>query len=292
MLGLLLLSFSIAANTSAGVRISLRLPVVALVCVTMVQAQLLTGKLLFSGDAVAVTLYISCWISAVLTGALIVQSAGNETLDALVGGWLISALLSVGIALVQLTGAIQLNIYAADLPLGARPFANVAQPNHLCTLCFLGLCGLLYLHQTQRVRAFFFWFAASFLLLGMIVSGSRTGWLQIALLVAGGLALSQRCGLRMRRRQLLMLGAIYALGVLVWPLILDAMLLPASRSMAEQMRPGLRLPFWWSMLDAIGREPLFGYGWQQVGAAQQRVALEQPAMGTLFDHSHNFVLDL
>ena len=58
------------------------------------------------------------------------------------------------------------------------------------------------------------------------------------------------------------------------------------------MQAGVRLPYWISMLDAIGREPLWGYGWQQVGAAQQRVALDHPSMGILFEHSHNLVLDL
>lgn len=58
------------------------------------------------------------------------------------------------------------------------------------------------------------------------------------------------------------------------------------------MRAGLRLPYWLSMLDAIGREPLWGYGWQQVGAAQQRVALDHLGMGILFEHSHNLILDL
>ena len=58
------------------------------------------------------------------------------------------------------------------------------------------------------------------------------------------------------------------------------------------MRPGVRVPYWLSMLDAIGREPLLGYGWQQVGIAQQRVALDHPGVGSLFDHSHNLVLDL
>ena len=46
------------------------------------------------------------------------------------------------------------------------------------------------------------------------------------------------------------------------------------------------------MLDAISQEPWFGYGWQQVGAAQQRVALDHPPMSDYFEHSHNFILDL
>ncbi|MBS0318848.1 MAG: O-antigen ligase C-terminal domain-containing protein, partial [Proteobacteria bacterium] len=56
----------------------------------------------------------------------------------------------------------------------------------------------------------------------------------------------------------------------------------------------LRLPYWREMLDALAREPWWGYGWQQVGAAQQRVASLYPPLGhgVYFDHSHDIVLDL
>ncbi|MGB5940693.1 MAG: Wzy polymerase domain-containing protein, partial [Rhodanobacter sp.] len=92
--------------------------------------------------------------------------------------------------------------------------------------------------------------------------------------------------------QLLILGMVFLGTTLLWPLICDALLLSVGRSMADQMNAGVRLPYWWSMLDAIGREPLLGYGWQQVGAAQQRVALDYGVVGSLFDHSHNFLIDL
>jgi len=58
------------------------------------------------------------------------------------------------------------------------------------------------------------------------------------------------------------------------------------------MRPGVRIPYWWSMLDAILQEPIWGYGWLQVAAAQVHVALEHPNIGAIFEYSHNIVLDL
>jgi len=215
----------------------------------------------------------------------------SDGLNALTVAWLVAALLSVGIGLVQWTGALSLGIYIADLPPGGRPFGNVAQPNHLCTLSFLGLCGLLWLHQRQKVSSVAFWLGSGFLLLGMVMTQSRTGWLQIGLLVGWGLAMRTRAGLRITRVQLLTLGTVFAAGVLLWPAVGDALLLSTGRSIGDQMQAGTRLPFWWSMLDAIGREPLWGYGWQQVSAAQQRVALDHPGVGALFEHSHNLLLD-
>ncbi|WP_348682685.1 PglL family O-oligosaccharyltransferase [Acidovorax soli] len=237
--------------------------------------------------------YIGLWLAAVLAGGLLAAPAArSDGVNALAAAWFFSALLSVGIGLVQWTGALSLGIYGAELPPGGRPFGNVAQPNHLCTLSFLGLCGLLWLHQRQKVSGVVFWLGAGFLLLGMVMAQSRTGWLQIGLLLGWGLAMQARAGLRITRGQLLVLGATFAAGVLLWPAVGDALLLSTGRSIGDQMQAGARLPFWWSMLDAVGREPLWGYGWQQVGAAQQRVALDHPSVGAMFEHSHNLVLDL
>ena len=291
--GLLLLLLAAAAGTALGGRVSWRLSGIAALCCAVILMQLATGKLLFSGDALMALFYVCLWLAAVLAGGLMANSASHsDSLNAITSAWLIAALLSAGIALAQWTGSLTLGIYIADLPPGARPFANVAQPNHLCTLCFLGLCGLLWLHQRQRVDRAVFWMSAALLLLGMVMSQSRTGLLQIGLLIAWGLVMQGRASLRITRLQLLILGAIFVAGMLLWPVACDALLLSVGRSTEDQMSAGVRLPYWWAMLDAIGREPLWGYGWQQVGAAQQRVALDHPVFGVLFEHSHNLVLDL
>ena len=291
--GLLLLLPAVTASIVTGARVSWQLAAIAVVCCAVVLAQLITGKLLFVGDALMAALYIGLWLAAVVAGSLMAADDNRSGgLNVLMAAWCFAALLSVGVALVQWTGALSLNIYAADLPPGARPFGNVAQPNNLCTLCFLGLCGLLWLQQRQKVNGTAFWLGAGFLLWGMVMTQSRTGWLQIGLLVVWGLALMERANLRITRTQLLVLGVLFAAGVLLWPMVCDALMLSSGRSFGDQMRAGPRLPYWRAMLDAIGREPLWGYGWQQVGAAQERVALDHPVLGYLFDHSHNLVLDL
>ncbi|TAM38415.1 MAG: hypothetical protein EPN61_13750 [Burkholderiaceae bacterium] len=292
--GLLGLSAVVALRAAGAGRAPWRLPAIVVLCWVVLLAQFVTGKLLYAGDALMAALYLGLWFAAVLAGGRMAAASGgrDNALNALAAAWLFVALLSVGVALVQWTGALDLGIYENGLPPGARPFANVGQPNNFCTLSFLGLCGLLWLRQGQRVRGAAFWLGAVFLLWGMVMTQSRTGWLQIALLVLWGLAMHARAGLRIARAQLLALGALFATGVLLWPVICDALLLTSSRSLDDQMRAGVRLPYWRAMLDAIAREPLWGYGWQQVGAAQQRVALDHPAFGVLFEHSHNLVLDL
>jgi len=293
IVGLLLLLVSVVWWSAARSPVSWKLVAIAVVCYGTIWTQLASGKLLFAGDAWMAMLYIGVWLGAVLAGGLMATATDQSAiLNALAAAWLLAALLSVGIALMQWTGVQSFTIFMADLSPGGRPFANVAQPNHLSTLCFLGLCGLLWLRQLQRVKAAIFWLAVFFLLLGMVVSQSRTGWLQIWLLVMWGLAMQVRANLRINRAQLLTLGAMFMVGTLLWPWICDVLLLSVGRSLDDQMTAGVRLPYWWAMLDAIGREPLWGYGWQQAGAAQQRIAFDHQIFGSLFDHSHNFLIDL
>jgi len=294
IVGLLLLLPIAALSAVSGGRISWRLLGIAALCCAVLLAQFVSGKLVFAGDALVAVFYVGLWLAAVQAGGLMaVPRVGHGSgLNAMTVTWLFAALLSVGVALVQWTAALSLGIYGAEMPPGGRPFGNVAQPNHLCTLCFLGLCGLLWLHQRHQVQGIAFWSGVGFLLLGMVMTQSRTGWLQIALLVTWGLVMRTRAGLRISRAQLLALGGMCATGVLLWSPLCDALLLSAGRSIGDQMQSGVRLPYWLSMLDAISREPLWGYGWQQVGVAQQRVALNHPSVGTMFEHSHNLVLDL
>lgn len=291
--GLLLLLVSVVLLNAARSRVSWKLVAIAIVCCGTILAQLAGGKLLFAGDAWMAMLYIGVWLGAVLAGGLMANATDRSAvLNTLAAAWLFAALLSVGIALMQWTGIQSFTIFMADLPPGGRPFANVAQPNHLSTLCFLGLCGLFWLLQLQRVKGVVFWLAAFLLLLGIVMSQSRTGWLQIGLLVMWGLAMRVRADLRISRGRLLALGALFVAGTLLWPWICDVLLLSVGRPLADQMTAGVRLPYWWAMLDAVGREPLWGYGWQQAGAAQQRIAFDHQIFGSLFDHSHNFLIDL
>ena len=255
--------------------------------------QWLTGKVLFFGDVVVTGYYLALWLSAVATGSLLAASRFSDAaLRTLAAGWALAAVLSVGIAIIQWTGALNLGIYLADLPPGGRPFGNVAQPNQLTSICFIGLCSLLWLYEKSSIQRLAFWVGATFLLFGIAMSQSRTGWLQVGLITAAGVIAHRFVKSRLSMRQLFALGGILFSWVIVWPRLCEMLLLLPGRALADQMNPGVRLPYWWAMLDAVSREPWWGYGWQQVGAAQQRVALDHPAMAAYFEHSHNFLLDL
>lgn len=260
-----------------------------------VAVQWVAGQLPFAGDALMVAMYLCAFAGAVAMGAGLAAERGAETklaVDVLAAGLLVAAVLSVFVALAQWAGGPSLPFFTADLPRGARPFGNLGQPNHLCSAAFLGLCGAAVLHESGRLGRTGFLAVALYLLLGMAVTGSRTGWLQMAAFLAALVLCGHRAGARLRLRDGVLLLLAYALAVWAWPLLNQALLNGGGRGLSDQMHAGVRVPYWTAMLDAVGRAPWAGYGWQQLGAAQWTVALEHPPLGYLFEHSHNIVLDL
>jgi len=242
-----------------------------LIAALSVTMQWLTGKMFFGGDALMVLLYVGAFALALIVGAALVTegpgSPRDRGLDAIALSTLVAALVSVGIAGAQWTGAESLGLWATDLPPGARPFANVSQPNHLCSLLFLALCSALLLKESGRIGRVGFWLAASFLLLGMVISGSRTGWLQVSLLLVLGISAAARMRSSVRPLDLLILTAIYVAVTLAWPALNEILLLTGGRSVSEQIDGGARMPLWLALLDARVR-----HGFRNLG----RLATSRP----------------
>lgn len=291
ILGIILALASVSIQ-GQELRISRSLIALVLVCWIVIFFQVITGKIIFGGDGIMAALYVGIWFASVIVGGFLFSGHRQSGIHALALIWAVFALASVAVAVIQWTDVFSLGIYGVEMPPGSRPFANVAQPNHLCTLTFMGLCGVILLHQSRHVGIFSFWLVALVLLGGMVLSESRTGWLQIAWLGFVLLFFHRRIGLRLRRIDIITILVVFYGLTGAFGSISEWMLLSSSRSLSEQMDPGLRLPYWSSMLDAIIKEPLFGYGWQQVGIAQQNIAIDHPAFGVLFEHSHNIILDL
>jgi hypothetical protein len=149
------------------------------------------------------------------------------------------------------------------------------------------------LRESRRIGSATWTLAAAFLVFGMAMSGSRTGWLQVATVAALVIWRTRHLPAAMLRvpHALAMLGMLAAF-TLAWPGLNEALLLSGSRSAADQAQAGLRLPIWRLSLDAMGRQPLWGYGWQQIPSAQWAVALDHPPLQRYFEHAHNAVLDL
>ena len=274
-----------------SITLSPPLAVLAVLVLISLALQLATGVMYFLGDAVMVTAYLLAWLLAAYAGHAVARTGLHNNLDVFWIVMLCSAIFSVGLATVQWLGIEGMNIFLLDMPAGGRPFANLGQPNNFCTLCFLGCASVLYFYERGMLRGAAFWLAWCWLSFGMALSQSRTGWLQIAWLVAFLWWMGRRIQLQVTPRTLMGLGAVFVTWVAALPFLSDGLLIATGRTLGEQMQGGVRLQYWSSMLHAIIQRPLLGYGWLQTGLAQQ---LDESSAihGGIFDFAHNIVLDI
>lgn len=263
----------------------------ALAVVPLLQAA--SGLILLSGDAWVVTLYLIGFALAFWLGQRLVARLGAARLaEGLALVFVTGSVLSVGLQLLQWLQIVALGIFRVDMPPWGRPFANFAQPNHLATLLLLGLAGVALLYERRRIGPAGAALAALFIAFGMAATGSRTAWVALGLLALGALLARRRLALRLPATAIVALGLAFAAMVLAWAPLNEALLLSGGRSLANQAQVGPRPLFFATMLDAISRQPWFGYGWNQGLLAQQHVLEAHPAGGRLMGNAHNMVLDL
>lgn len=293
-LALLLLAVAVALSSRAG-RIPWPWAAFALLALSSVAGQAMLGPILFLGDAWIVAVYLIAFALAIVVGGTLVDDTpdrGARRLEWVCLALVAAAIVSAGIGFAQWAGVQRLGIYGADLKPGARPFANFGQPNHWCTASLMGLGAAWVLYEARRIGGLTFSLIAAVLLMAMVASGSRTGWLQLGVGLLLLVGLRQRAGLRLHPAAAALALLAFTAAWLAWP-VLNAEATPGTaRSVAEQAQVGVRGPLWQAMLQAMAEQPWTGYGWQQMVLAQQAVALERPPLHIHFEHAHNLLLDL
>ncbi|WP_043784395.1 PglL family O-oligosaccharyltransferase [Rubrivivax gelatinosus] len=293
--GLVLVLVASSLSCWAGPsRIDISLLAVLVIGSAVALAQWASGQVFFFGDALMVVLYLCAFAAALMLGRALPGDSGRrlDGLTSLAAVMVASAALSVGIALAQWMQVAPLGVWQVDLPPGTRPFGNVAQANHLCTVALLGISAAGLLFQSARIGKAVFFLCTAWLLFGMVMSGSRTGWLQIAALLVIALTVGARTRWALARREAVALAVGFALLAAGWPAFNDWLGLSSGRSLEQAVQPGTRYAHWTAMLDALRQQPWSGYGWQQVARAQHSVAADRPYVGENIEHAHNIVLDL
>ncbi len=269
------------------------------VALCSVATQSLLQPDVFAGDLWMAAFYLSLLALAIGTG-FAAQSHGladtrmerDDALAPLALGLVAAGIAGTGLAYAQWLAVPIPSLFIAALPPGGRPFGNVAQPNNFCSTCFLALMALLLLRQWRHIGAVGFAAGALWLISGMVMSGSRAGWLQMALLLVATAVFGKRIALRPGPHSIGLLVLLFAALTWAWPELNEALFLTAGRHPDELMTGGTRRLHWAALFDAVTREPLTGYGWGRVSAAQARVGAEHPFTGEPLEHSHNLLLDL
>ncbi|MGX5220780.1 Wzy polymerase domain-containing protein [Pseudomonas segetis] len=251
--------------------------------------QFLIGTIYFSGDAILAAIYLLGFSVALITGFNVWSaSRWSVVLGWFAGACVIGSVLSGALALAQWLSLVN-TIWVADLPPGARPFANMAQPNNLASLLCLGLFAVHYFYEKYRLGRLSSSVLTFFILFCIALTGSRTSWVVALSALAFIGWRSLQVPHRLPIRAALLWGGVYFLLVVAVPSLSDFLDIE-SYSLMQRAMASDRLGLWLQMLQAIKLSPVLGYGWNQVSLAQVSVTTAYP-LQLMTEHSHNIILD-
>lgn len=253
-----------------------------------------TGQLPFFADAVLSSSYLLAFGLTVVAARALTELHGDRFVAALMGVVLVAGLASTGIGFAQWLplGSVS---FVELLEPRSRVFGNFTQPNHLSTLLALSVVATIWFYETRRIGGVGASVATAFLGSGMVMAQSRTGWAFVAMSMVWWLLMRRRLALRTRPVAVVIAAVLFVVATVAWP-VLNAALLDqpsiAGMALGDRVQFGGRRIHWVTLWDAVWRKPWFGYGWQQVAAAQQAAALDHPASHEWITYSHNLMLDL
>ncbi|WP_179998782.1 PglL family O-oligosaccharyltransferase [Acinetobacter sp. YH12239] len=198
---------------------------------------------------------------------------------------------------------LQLNWILGDLiyPLkGNRPYANLAQPNNLGTLLFLGLLSSLYLFEKRLLSNLYLIPIAFVILLGIVLAQSRTSIIVCAFIVIYWLIKQFKKQNRFSLTHLAFWLGLFVLltlnlttiNQLIFSIGDSASVVQSSAAnRAVQGMGDIRLDMWQQMIAAILHQPWWGYGWNQTGLAQYYIT-DTFQVSLWYKSAHNMILDL
>jgi hypothetical protein len=175
--------------------------------------------------------------------------------------------------------------------LPGRAVGNVRQPNHLASISVWSIIALVFLIETGRLARWIGALLASAMLLAVLLSASRTGWVGVAILVLWGL-FDRRLS-KFSRGMLLVSPFAFWLG---WMAMAEwahhtSHVFGSELRLGEADLSASRSRIWSNTLALIRAHPWTGVGWGEFNFAWSlSVFPDRPV--AFFDHTHNLPLQL
>ena len=241
------------------------------------------------------------------------KSLGREAdfSAAAAGAWITAALLSCVIGLLQYFGFSDALSPWVSTTAAGEAFANLRQRNQFVSLTNIGMAALLWWCVRQRAAGTSreTWLAANgvswtanapattfaaLLAIGNAASSSRTGLVQLVMLIA---LAAWWGGLRRRELRVPLLAAVlaYASASALLPLL--AGLDHSTTGILARLHDGgpacaSRLTLWSNVLHLISLKPWLGWGWGELDFAHFTTLYVGPRFCEILDNAHNLPLHL
>lgn len=246
-----------------------------------------------AGLAWIASIFLVGLLLATVVGALWERNDPGQIGDGLFLAIGLAGVVSVGIELYQWLqmGGLELWILVGG---GARPYANLGQPNQLGTLLLWSILATAWGLARQRIGVWTALLMALFLLFGVALTASHTAWLGVALLIAASWYWRGVWPDRHLPWVAVVLGLYFVACVLLLGWVQQISQGNSVPTIGEvtRMSGELRPLAWAAFLDAAWRQPWFGYGWGQVAIAQMAVATAHPNLQYVFSYAHNLPIDM
>jgi hypothetical protein len=181
-------------------------------------------------------------------------------------GWLAAGLASAVLGVVQyvwpvIAGAAPLPEFIATPASSGRAVGNLRQPNQLTTLLALALCGLAWWGQSRAWPRAVLLPATALLVLGIVLTGSRMGWLMVGMLALWG-AVDR--GLRPQVRAMLLatvpLAVLFSIAAWAWGHLGGVTYFGVARMQSRSDISSSRFAIWSNTLALIREYPWTGVG--------------------------------
>lgn len=258
-----------------------------------------------SGPSPAVEPLLFSWtcIAGVLfAGSVSPHRSGSETLiRAIAGAWLLAALLSSLMGLLQYFGASAVFGQWVNSTAMGEAYANLRQRNQFATLTNIGLAALLWWQVQARSShrpSIVLMAGAALLAMGNAASSSRTGLLQLLVLFVMIWFWSHRANSFERtasRRVILIALVSYAVAAYFLPIL--AGFDPNASGILARLHSGdppcaSRLTLWANVLHLITQKPWLGWGWGNLDYAHFVTLYPGARFCDILDNAHNLPLHL
>jgi O-antigen ligase len=255
-------------------------------------SQWAAGLIAYLGDALVSTLYLVGAGFAWWLGANSMEPASRRAAVRWLAALVVAgAVLSVFIAMLQwLRMEEVLGIFAAERGPDARPYGNLAQPNHLGTLVLMATVFAWALYIDGSLKKWHFTAIVLWLAFGLTLSESRSALLAAVALGLLAIAKWQQAPARRRASAVGVWWALLLAMALAWPGINEALYLQPARD-AQLTHDNARQVMWHQAAMGIAHAPWTGYGWRQSMIGQKAGATDVPGW-LATDYAHNIVLDL
>lgn len=182
-----------------------------------------------------------------------------------------------------------------------RAYGNLGQANHLADYLALGLASLGLLGATGRLPAIAQVIAGSAMLYGLSLTGSRSSWVYLTVLLVGAVAGTRRLDARLRRRLTTAAAVAVGLFVAIQLILASGVMSLAPTAVTTAQRLPVRAPggeerwtIWAGAWRIFLESPWAGGGYGSFAARFFDVApdLDPPLPSIAAHHAHNMFLQV